>query len=39
MLGIEVSAEYVEEHLDDLQKATEGNEEAIRNLQKTAAVD
>ena len=39
MLGIEVSAEYVEEHLDDLQKATEGNEEAIKNLQKTAAVD
>ena len=39
LLGIDVSADYVEEHLEDLKKAVEGDEEAIRNLQKTAAVD
>ena len=39
LLGIEVSTEYVEEHLEDLQKAVDGDEEAIKRLQKTAAVD
>jgi hypothetical protein len=39
LLGIEVSTEYAEEHLEDLQKAVDGDEEAIKRLQKTAAVD
>lgn len=39
LLGIEISTAYVEEHLGDIQKAVEGDEEAIKKLQQTAAVD
>jgi hypothetical protein len=38
-LGVDVSTEYVEKHLDDLKKAVKGDETAIRELQKTAAAD
>ena len=39
LFGLELSTDYVEEHLEDLKKAVEGDEEAIENLQKTMASD
>ena len=39
MFGLDLSESYIIEHLDDLKKAAEGDEQAIKNLQSTMATD
>ena len=39
LFGLEVDSDYVKNHFDDIKKAVNGDEEALRNLQETVAVD
>jgi uncharacterized protein Yka (UPF0111/DUF47 family) len=39
MLGVDVSDDYIKNHLDDIKAASEGSTEAMIRLQQTAASD